>query len=189
MKIILGSASPRRKKILTKLGLEFEVVPADIDEKSIRHEVAETLTRELAHAKSRAVRARLGGHGLVITADSVVECEGKIFEKSSSVEESRSFLLHFFGKKVSVITSLLVVNTETDASAENTDTGCVYLSELPEDVLAVASRNGFEQGTAGGFDINDPILTDYIVTSGDAETITGMSSRILLELLKKVTDR
>jgi septum formation protein len=59
MKIILGSKSFTRKAILTEMGVEYDVVTADIDEKAIRKETPEELVMALAMAKADAIVARL----------------------------------------------------------------------------------------------------------------------------------
>ncbi|XP_021316461.1 maf-like protein DDB_G0281937 isoform X3 [Sorghum bicolor] len=100
-KLILGSSSVARKHILEEMGLEFQVMTADIDEKSIRRENPDDLVMVLAEAKADAIMSRLNladyqkeGNQptLLITSDIVVVHEGIIREKPTTKEEARQFL-------------------------------------------------------------------------------------------------
>ncbi|CAN4083268.1 unnamed protein product [Withania somnifera] len=100
-KIILGSSSMARRKILADMGYEFTVMSADIDEKSIRKNNAEELVVALAEAKADAIMSRLkridhkeeDTHPtLLVTADTVAVYQGIIREKPSSKEEARHFI-------------------------------------------------------------------------------------------------
>ncbi|XP_021644202.2 uncharacterized protein LOC110638085 isoform X1 [Hevea brasiliensis] len=107
-KIILGSSSVARRKILAEMGYEFEIITADIDEKCIRKEKPEELVMALAEAKADAIIAKLQAENILekdaeltilIAADTVVVYEGAVREKPSSEEEARHFmkgLLIFF---------------------------------------------------------------------------------------------
>ena len=76
-KIILASASPRRKELLSKAGFKFEVITSDADE-NIDITDAPLMVRELALLKASAVARRINYDALVIGADTVVSLDGKI---------------------------------------------------------------------------------------------------------------
>uniref|UniRef100_A0A804MV57 Maf-like protein CV_0124 n=1 Tax=Zea mays TaxID=4577 RepID=A0A804MV57_MAIZE len=104
-KLILGSSSVARKHILEEMGLEFQVMTADIDEKSIRRENPDDLVMVLAEAKADAIMSRLNIDDyqkegsqptLLITSDIVVVHEGIIREKPTTKEEARQFLKGLF---------------------------------------------------------------------------------------------
>ncbi|XP_024038924.1 maf-like protein DDB_G0281937 isoform X6 [Citrus clementina] len=101
VKIILGSSSMPRRKILAEMGYEFSVMAADIDEKSIRKEKPEDLVMAIAEAKADAIISKLQitdsqlgnvEQTILIVADTVVVYEGVIREKPSSREEARRFI-------------------------------------------------------------------------------------------------
>ncbi|XP_031115284.1 7-methyl-GTP pyrophosphatase-like isoform X1 [Ipomoea triloba] len=121
-KIILGSSSFARRKILAEMGYEFTVMIADIDEQSIRKEKAEELVVALAEAKADAIIERLKSTGemkeilgptLLITADTVAVYEGVIREKPSGKEEARMFIKGYSGGQASVVGSVVVTNLTT----------------------------------------------------------------------------
>ncbi|XP_047975200.1 7-methyl-GTP pyrophosphatase isoform X2 [Salvia hispanica] len=88
-KIILGSSSVARKKIMADMGFKFTTMSADIDEKAIRKEKTEDLVMALAEAKADAIIGKLENLGneekdakptVVVSADTVVVYEGMIRE-------------------------------------------------------------------------------------------------------------
>ncbi|BAH95321.1 Os11g0549655 [Oryza sativa Japonica Group] len=121
-KLILGSSSVARKHILAEMGLEFEVMTADIDEKSIRRENPDELVTILAEAKADAIMSRLNISDyqkegdrptLLITSDIVVVHEGIIREKPTTKEEARQFLKGYSGSHVATVGSVVVTNLTT----------------------------------------------------------------------------
>ncbi|ONM26892.1 Maf-like protein CV_0124 [Zea mays] len=126
-KLILGSSSVARKHILEEMGLEFQVMTADIDEKSIRRENPDDLVMVLAEAKADAIMSRLNIDDyqkegsqptLLITSDivfdfEVVVHEGIIREKPTTKEEARQFLKGYSGGHVSTVGSVVVTNLTT----------------------------------------------------------------------------
>ena len=100
MRIILASASPRRRELLTQIGLDFEVMVSDLEEKvssTLPHQVVE----ELSEQKAEAVLASLPESAediLVIGADTVVALEGEILGKPHSREEAYRMLERLSGK-------------------------------------------------------------------------------------------
>ncbi|MGY6587241.1 MAG: Maf family protein [Wenzhouxiangella sp.] len=86
-RLILASGSIYRRQMLARLGIDFEVIPADIDESSLEGEDGQTLARRLAAEKS-AVVAALHPDAIVIGADQVAECRGRQLGKPGSAERA-----------------------------------------------------------------------------------------------------
>lgn len=97
--LILASASPIRRKILEDAGVEFEVVPANIDENSAKEGKPdmETIAQSLAEAKALAV-SELRPGTWVLGSDSVVTVGGKLFSKPRDRDEAAEHLRAFSGK-------------------------------------------------------------------------------------------
>src|SRR3989344_5547078 len=92
MKIILGSQSKGRRKMLEEMGYEFEVRSANIDEKAIRIDDPKELTLALARAKAEALRAQFLEDAILITSDQVVVWNGEIREKPQDKKKAEDFL-------------------------------------------------------------------------------------------------
>lgn len=185
-RIILGSGSPRRRKILGKLNISFDVVSPEIDEKSIRHASPQILTKELAHAKNRAIQQKISSPAVILTADTVVACHGVIYEKSKSAEEGIEWLRSFANKTVTVHTTIVAHNTTTKNTCESSDSGSIYFSPIPDSELLKIAEKGFQDCAAGGFNIEDVLLAPYVSIVGDLETILGMSRIQVIAVLKEL---
>lgn len=112
MKIYLASGSPRRKELLTRIGLEFEVKVSEADERSeIKDPPA--LVEELSQRKALAVTRELINEGesdfLVIGADTVVSLDGKILGKPGDAEDAADMLRSLSGKTHEVYTGVTLV--------------------------------------------------------------------------------
>ena len=87
-RIVLGSGSAYRKRLLERLGLEFECLSPDIDETAASGEPPETLVLRLSEAKARAV-ARRAPDALVIASDQVSATDGRLLGKPGTVERAQ----------------------------------------------------------------------------------------------------
>lgn len=86
-RLILASGSVYRRDMLGRLGIDFEVIPADIDESALENEDGATLARRLAAEKSAAVAGRQPG-AVVIGADQVAECRSRLLGKPGGAERA-----------------------------------------------------------------------------------------------------
>ena len=105
--VILASASPRRKEILSLLGFPFTVMPSNVSEDLAcrKSDDFESYARELAAMKTTAV-ANEDPDSIVIGADTIVVHEGKLYPKPESKEQARAFLKELSGKTHTVITGV-----------------------------------------------------------------------------------
>ncbi|MBS7669838.1 Maf family protein [Croceicoccus gelatinilyticus] len=99
--IVLASKSASRQAMLTSAGVEFEAVPADLDERALEAELVGASPAQVAialsEAKALAVSAKQPGR-LVLGSDSLVEVEGRRFDKPASREDAAEHLRHFSGR-------------------------------------------------------------------------------------------
>lgn len=191
MKLILGSASRGRREVLKKAGYEFEVMSADIDEKSIRDPDPKRLVLALARAKLAALIPNVTAPAIVITSDQVVVCQGRIFEKPTSFAEAKMFLDYFVHYPAQTMTSVVVHNLRTGQSAEGVDVCKVRLKPISDARLEELIYEGkfFSYHYAGGFQIEttDDKLNPYVEKlEGSINSVKGMPLHLLRQLLKIV---
>lgn len=109
---ILASASETRARILRSAGVEFEVVPANIDEAKARAECESTTTDQLAHLlaerKACAIAARRRGR-YVLGADQVLEFEQEPVGKCATLTDAASLLKRLRGRTHALVTSVVLV--------------------------------------------------------------------------------
>lgn len=133
--IILASNSPRRRELLAGLGLTFEtrVIPG-IDESYPEGLDGADIAVYIASAKAAAYRATLAGHELLITADTIVYTEGKVFGKPHDRDEACAMLRALSGRTHQVITGVTIQTLErTRSFAVITD---VTFAELSDEEIA-----------------------------------------------------
>ena len=187
MKIILGSASEGRKKVMQELGLDFEIVPADIDEKAIRRDTPEELVLAVANAKADALVARISEPALLITSYQVILCEGELREKPRDVAEARKFLQSYNSSPAHAVGAVTVTNSATGKRASGMQKSTIYFKPLPDDFTEDFIKSGKAFKYAGGFPVQDSTWTPYIERiEGGWDTAAGLSKELLADLVKKV---
>ncbi|KAJ4964501.1 hypothetical protein NE237_024440 [Protea cynaroides] len=193
-KIILGSSSLPRQKILAEMGYEFTVMTADIDEKSIRKEKPEELVMALAEAKAEAITSRLqtseyekdAEATLLITADQVVVHEGKIREKPSSKEEARQFIKDYSGGHAATIGSVLVTNLKTGTRKGGWDKAEIYFHEIPEEVMENLIKEGIVLKVAGGLVVEHPLIVPFVeAVVGTTDSVMGLPKALTEKLIQE----
>ncbi|HPD14008.1 MAG TPA: Maf family nucleotide pyrophosphatase [Planctomycetota bacterium] len=109
-KLILASASPRRRQLLAQLGYTFEVVPPEVDE-SVDPALAPARQAEaLAVRKAESVAPRVGD-AVILAADTLVACEGRVIGKPADEAQAREFLRWLTTHRHAVITGVCVLDT------------------------------------------------------------------------------
>ena len=112
-RLVLASASPRRRELLASLGLEFAVRPVDLDETYRPGEAAPDYVLRLAREKALA---RAGPGELVLAADTVVVLDGELLGKPSDPEEARRMLARLAGRRHTVYTGVALVDGGREAT-------------------------------------------------------------------------
>jgi len=110
-KIILASASPRRRELLHQIGVQFDQQVAEIDETPRKNESASTYVVRLALEKARAVQARLGDDEVpVLGADTVVACGRRVLPKAADEAQARHCLALLSGRRHRVYGAVCVID-------------------------------------------------------------------------------
>lgn len=108
--IILASASPRRRQLLSGLGIDFEVrTLAGIDESYPDHLQGEAIAAYISKAKAEAYRATLAPNDLVITADTIVSVDGNVLGKPANEAEAHQMLQLLSGRTHKVVTGVTLM--------------------------------------------------------------------------------
>lgn len=131
MRIILASKSPYRKKALEILGLEFEVHPSNIDEKSIRDENPYRLAKILSEQKALSVSQDYR-NAVIIASDLFVVYQGGIYEKPNDEKEAFSMLKTFSNSYLDIVAGLAVYNTNTEKMLSTSKKYTVKFRELTD---------------------------------------------------------
>jgi len=104
IKVILASASPRRRQLLGAANIEFDVIESLVPEQHIAGEPARDYALRMARDKARAVSSRYPD-AIVVGADTIVVCENQILEKPADANDARRMLATLSGRTHTVVTA------------------------------------------------------------------------------------
>ena len=191
-KIVLASRSGVRKKILDENNIKCEVMPADVDEDSIKESLLkekatpEIISKNLAEIKAKKISLKIPDK-YILGADSVIDLNGELISKPNSRKEAIKILEKLNGKKHKLISSVCISQNGammwnfTDASALtmkllNLDEIKSYLSKIKDEQLYAY---GVYQIEADGRSLFSKIV-------GDEDTIMGLPVKQIKEYLSKL---
>lgn len=187
MKIILGSASKTRAYILKKLGYQFRVLTCEIDEKKIRAKKPRELVLKLAFAKAEAIKKIAPKKGLLVTADQVAYCDGKILEKVKSLREAEKFFRSYSNNVVDNISACVVTNLETGKQAGGVKNLKIKLKKLDGKLINKALARKNVLSLSGAVCFGDNFWQPYIQKlTGDRAIFYGIAVKLMDNLIKKV---
>ncbi|MDO8715632.1 MAG: Maf family protein [Dehalococcoidales bacterium] len=183
-KIILASSSPRRKELLEKIGLKFEVEPGDCEEIVDTDLEPHEMVRKLSREKAEAV-ARKHNNGVIIAADTVVLMDGKILGKPKSPTEAKNMLRALSGKSHVVITGFTIIDESQRRILSKAVETKVSIRELNPAEIDAYVKSGEPLDKAGGYGIQG--LGSVIVEKieGDYFNVVGLPLSALAESLKE----
>lgn len=184
-KLILGSASPRRQDLLKSLGFEFLNRPIKVDESLWPKELeAQEIPIFLAELKADAYDEPLKEDELLITADTVVWCEGKVFNKPENFAEGKKMLETLSGKMHEVFTAVCLKSANKQTTFY--DVSKVYFKKLKTEEIEYYLTNFSPYDKAGGYGVQDWI--GYIgidKIEGSFYNVMGLPVKELYEELIK----
>jgi septum formation protein len=183
IKVILASASPRRRQLLGAAGIEFEAIESLVPEQHIAGEPARDYALRMARDKATAVSSRFR-EAIVIGADTIVVCETQILEKPADAADARRMLAMLSSRTHTVVTAFALARDgkilETSPVESNVTFRKLSDAEI-EDYIATdepfdkAGAYGI-QGVGGGF-------ISHI--EGSRETVMGLpTARVVAALAR-----
>jgi len=150
-RIVLASASPRRRELLAQLEVEFSVAPADVDESVAPGETAEEYVRRMAVTKARAGQLAAHGGALVIGADTAVVLESVILGKPADETDALRMLEMLSGQTHRVLSAVAV--TDGNRTEERMSATEVSFRPLTTDESAAYWATGEPCDKAGAYAI------------------------------------
>ena len=184
-RLVLASASPRRRELLEALGLQFEVQPADVPEDPLPGESPEEMVERLSRDKALKVAATLDA-GFVIGGDSTVVHLGESLGKPADDDEARAMLRRLRGTTHHVCTGLTVVNASTGEAKTVSMTSQVTLRDFTDDEIEASIASGVPQDKAGAYAVQDMGLRPASEWEGCYHNIIGLPTCLALRLLDEL---
>ena len=179
--MILASGSPRRRELLTNLGVTFEVVVSGEDEDSPETN-PEKLAGDLGLLKARSV-ASLHPDAVVIAADTVVAAGEELLAKPADAAENAAFIRKLAGRTHQVFTGVTVISPSgTFSGVERTD---VEFRPLTEQEIQFYAASGEGLDKAGGYGIQGVGMGLVSRVNGDYSNIVGFPLALVMRLLRR----
>ena len=181
--LILASASPRRRALLTQIGVPHQVVPAHLDESRAPDEPALAYVRRLALEKARAV-ARQHPEATVLAADTTVVLRGEILNKPFDLAEAERMLRALAGGVHHVHTGIAVV--AGGVARAHVETTAVQMTAIPDAELAAYLATGDSLDKAGAYGIQGYAGRWVERIEGDFFNVVGLPLAATVRLLREV---
>ncbi|MEM7241791.1 MAG: nucleoside triphosphate pyrophosphatase [Pseudomonadota bacterium] len=180
-RLILGSASPRRRDLLEIIGVTpDEIQPADINEDPIPGEKPLAYVARIAAEKTQAIST--GTNDIILGADTTVACGQRILGKPANADEARGFLMLLSGRRHKVMTSLSL--RRADHHWTKTVTTSVKMKRLSDVEIAGYLAAGEWQGKAGGYSIQGIAGAFIPWISGSYSAVVGLPLAETANLLR-----
>jgi len=191
MTLVLASGSKIRGALLKNAGLDFEVDPADVDERAVEAPLIEAgfppedLATVLAEAKANDVSSRRSGD-LVIGADQILAFEGERHTKPDDMEAVRRQLLRFSGKTHELL-SAVVLSRNGSAIWRHVSTARLTMRELTPAYIGkyLADVGETALSSVGAYQLEGPGVQLFDKIDGDYFTILGLPLLPLFEELRR----
>jgi septum formation protein len=179
--LILGSQSPRRKEILTDLGLSFEVIPSDFEEIIDQGLTPQQVVLDLSYGKGRDLIHK-HENDVIICADTIVYFDGKKLGKAKNREEARQLMLDLFDHSCEVITGNAIFSK--DMVISKVTVSKVVFSKISETELDfyLDRPDADWQDKAGSFAIQGH-AREFAQLEGEYSSTLGLSESFLRKYL------
>lgn len=182
--IILGSQSPRRREILDFFAIPFVQASPDFDEEAVPYSnPPENYAMGLSRGKAESLTSKYPGHW-ILTADTIVYCENKLFGKPKTLHEAQSFLRQLQGRWHSVFTGVTISKgSEIHTDFEETR---VLFNALTDEQIRKYHDKTLWNDKSGGYTIqmSGGLIVNKI--DGCYYNVTGLPINTVRKLLVKI---
>lgn len=183
--LILASGSPRRRELLTELGLDFVVEPSNAPEEPQVGESAEDMVRRLSRDKASTVAAGLT-EGFVIGADSTVVLDGRSIGKPEDEEDARRMLRELRGTEHQVTTGLTVINVSTGQHLTDHMTAEIVMRDFSDEEMEASIASGTPMDKAGAYAVQDTVFRPATLQGGCYTNVVGLPLCRMMEMLQEL---
>ena len=189
MKIILASASPRRKELLELIVPKFEIQASGIDEKLEESLTLQEQVTKLAYAKSKDIYEKTDGDRIIIGSDNIVTKNGKIYGKPKDRNHAKQMINELLegDKTHSIITGLsVIVEKEGEYKEYKTyDEVKVFLKDISDKEIDKWIDSGKAMDKAGAYGIQNEFCVFVDKIEGNYTSVVGLPTHKLYDIIKE----
>ncbi len=183
-RIVLASSSPRRREILEKLGIAFDIIPSNADEGGVTGSADETVMI-LAARKAKSVAEKLSD-ALVIGCDTLVALENYVFGKPESTAQAEEMLSRLSGNTHRVLSGLCLIDTVTGEKRVSRDETFVSFRTLSPEEIRAYVLSGEPMDKAGAYAIQGGAGRFVSEVNGSYDNIVGFPSELFLREVRQM---
>ena len=192
-RIVLGSASPRRRELMAQIGLEFEVAVSHKEE-YYESVVPEEIVKELALMKAENVASELEEQGalrdaIVIGADTIVVLDDQILGKPKDEPDAFRMLKELQGRAHQVFTGVAILNFDKEGVRKIHNHAVetkVYVHEMDENEINAYIQSGEPMDKAGAYGIQGKFAAYIDQIEGDYYNVVGLPVSYVYQQIKTI---
>ena len=185
MRIILASASKQRQDIFNMIGLKYDVITSDVPEESNQTE-PDKYVEELSLNKAKSVEKQIKDKAIIISADTIIYCNNKIYEKPKSKEEAYSNLKELSNNKCTAYTGITLIDLYKEKVICSSSKVNVYFNEIKDEEAEWYVNNEEKIFKCCGFVPLGKAALFINKIEGDYNTLLGISPGIVYNKLKEL---
>ncbi|GAW66779.1 septum formation inhibitor Maf [Geoanaerobacter pelophilus] len=183
--IVLASASPRRSELLESAGIQFRVVPADINEEPLPGEEPVDHVRRLAEGKARAA-ADLAEGRFFLGADTIVLCDGEIMGKPKDAADAERMLKKLSGVPHEVVTGFAIYDRERKGAVVEAIRTKVFFKQLRDEEIRDYIATGCPFDKAGAYAIQGGAAHMVQKIEGSYTNVVGLPLCEVVDALRVI---
>lgn len=184
--IYLCSRSPRRRKLLKQINLQFKSFSVDVDESILKNERPVHIVKRLANNKLVAALKKVK-KGIIITADTIVVLDNKVLGKPENEPDAVRILKKLSGRVHTVYTGFSIFNTEKNLRITDFEKTKVEFRELDNIEIKEYIKGGSPMDKAGAYGIQDDFGAVFIKKiNGCYYNVVGLPLQKVYQTLKKI---
>ena len=185
MRIILASASKQRQDIFNMIGLKYDVITSDVPEESNQTE-PDKYVEELSLNKAKSVKKQIKDKAIIISADTIIYSNNKIYEKPKSKEEAYSNLKELSNNKCTAYTGITLMDLYKEKVICSSSKVNVYFNEIRDEEAEWYVNNEEKIFKCCGFVPLGKAALFINKIEGDYNTLLGISPSIVYNKLKEL---
>ena len=185
MRIILASASKQRQDIFNMIGLKYDVITSDVPEESNQTE-PDKYVEELSLNKAKSVKKQIKDKAIIISADTIIYSNNKIYEKPKSKEEAYSNLKELSNNKCTAYTGITLIDLYKEKVICSSSKVNVYFNEIKDEEAEWYVNNEEKIFKCCGFVPLGKAALFINKIEGDYNTLLGISPGIVYNKLKEL---
>lgn len=182
--LILASSSPRRKVLLSELGIDFSICPAEIEEKINPQEDASQNALRLSREKAEVI-ARGRTVSWILASDTVVALGTEIYGKPEDEQQAKAFLRSLSGKQHFVHTGVTLLCSDGSYLQSEVSSTEVCFIDLDKDLIDAYVQTGEPFGKAGAYSIQGLASRFVNTISGSFTNVVGLDICLVRRMLKQ----